>query len=429
MSPWRLALLGIARHRRAAATVVLCLALALAAGSALLGVVEGGVGFADDIRPQHDVVVGPKSEGMGLVIEALELREPNEDVIPYGMFHGMSERFQPAHIVSLHVFARYRDAFVVGTEDAWLQRPSDMESPRMIEGRWFADDREAVVGVAAARRLGLRSGDRLTVRASPSSRMVDAALTRKPELRPRDRFDPAPAPFEEPGERALWQRELTVTGVIDHGGGPMDDVVFVHRDVAGDYHLRGFGEDIARKVSRRGATTYVLVRLASSDQWPELRRYVHQGSTVQIAHIARELDRLRGLADQGRAAALSVAGVVLLLAVLSIGVLLNARFDTLLPRLGLLRALGYRRRSVAAWLVTEGLLLAGAAVVVALILHLVLVAGLDLPGRVGLPLGSAWPGPQGLLLWAAAPAAVLPAALIPLVRLARVDLRAALHAL
>lgn len=426
MTPRDLALLDLRRRPAATILAAASIALAAAAGSFLVTLLGHNASRIDRLPTEWHMVVGPKNNTLGLVLEGLDLFRPSEEVIPYWLV-GRLRRENPARLLSLHVFARHRGAYVIAVEDDYLQRPADMTQPHVVAGRWFERGGEAVLGYKAAAKLGLRIGDSFMVRNSPSERLARDAVMRLPQLAARDAYQVASTPFQEDLERPLYERQLTVVGIVSHGGGAFDKAIFVNQATGRAHYDLTFREGTARRVSQEGATTYLLIRFNRLDDfgyfWPLLQ---HTG-TVQAVGVAEEKENLRALEGRARLVATGVTGLVVLMALLGVAVLLNARFDGLRRHLGVLRALGYRQGEIAAWLMWEGILLGAAAVAAAVVVEAVLVLG-PLPQLLGLAEETpAWPTMGNLYVWGAILLAGALSVVVPLIRLYRSDTRRALQ--
>ena len=147
---------------------------------------------------------------------------------------------------------------------------------------------------------------------------------------------------------------------------------------------------------------------------------------IEVKPTVAKLQRLLG---QGQRMGLVITTMILTLGALAVAGMMLTRFDAMRGQLAVLRALGYGRREVALWLLLEGLLLGttatlcGAALDGASFPWLRHLARSWAPTEVGLelPLLSSAP------VWAAAIAATLVAACLPLLRLLRQDIHRTLR--
>lgn len=389
MNAWRFTTLQIARTWSTALSVVVAIGMVFGV-SLLIGALYGAASARATVpnTPFH-AIIGPKTDGMSLVLDALTLQQPPEDVIPYGMFGSVTEVVPDAYVASLHVVTRYAGSWVLATEDSWLARPAPLESPRLLSGQWVRGLDDVVVGSVAAARLGLDLGDAVALQGSPSVQMVEAAQLRAPERAPVRVFHPAEVAYAPVDGTPLWAMQGRVVGVVSHGDPVLDDALFVHRSLGEHKHAAAYAEGAARRVSRNGATSFLFVHLPNPAALADLEAMVHRNSTTMFANVQAETATLRSLAADGQRAAAVALAVLLGLLVLGLGLVVTARVQALAPRLALLRALGYS----ATWLFG----------VVALELSLLLAAGWMLGWvvavAISVPLGSAT-GALGLgLVW------------------------------
>lgn len=418
MNLLRLVVISLTRRYPTTLPAVFLTALAILASGLALDVMAANQSRVAELRSDYDAVVGPKENGLAMVLEALELWRPSEDSIPYAMVESIHERVEADHILPLHIVARHRGAYVIGVDPEYLNRPVGISAPRMVDGVWFNGPGDAVVGAQAAARLGLRVGDSLTVRTSPSKERAEIARARWPLEIDLSRYDAVDQAFDEPTGKALWERDFRVAGIVEHGGGALDGSIFIDREVSFTRHSAFAREGITRPVSARGASTYLLVKLKNPDQWTPLYNAVHIGSTIQVAHIETELARLRGFVATAQKALAGMALGLLLLISVGVAVFLSARFDMLRPNIGLMSALGYTRGYILRWLALEGGLIVLAGIVVAVIVQWLLVSVAALPTLLDESVRpAAWPTGFNVLIWAGALAMAPLTTLIPLLRL------------
>lgn len=353
MNAWRYASLQIARSLGTSAAVALALGMVFGV-SLLIGALYAAASERATVpATPFQAIIGPKTDGLSLVLDALTLQAPPEDVIPYGMLASVAEVVPDAYVTSLHVVTRHAGSWVLATEDVWLDRPAPLVSPQLVAGHWVRGLDDVVVGSVAAARLGLELGDSVALQGSPSVQMVEAARLRAPERPPVRQFDPVARAYDEVDGTPLWAIQASVVGVVSHDDPVLDDALYVHRSLGEHKHAAAYAEGAARRVSRNGATSFLFVHLPTPAALPELEAMVHRNSTTMFADVALESAALRELAADGRRAAAVATGVLGLLLVLGLGVVLAARIQMLAPRLALLRALGYAQRWVFAVLTLE----------------------------------------------------------------------------
>ncbi|TVQ96354.1 MAG: hypothetical protein EA398_16065 [Deltaproteobacteria bacterium] len=419
MSPLALAWIGIRRRALSASLAVLALAAVLAMTDALVRALQQEGDGASLAPPTHDVLIGPKSGGLGLLRSAARLDAPPVDVLPRALAHNIEELFDVRHATTLHVIGRVDRWLVAGTDDAWLHRPPDQRPPRIVEGRWLRGEEEAVVGVHAAAALGVGPGDTLSVRSAPTVEETRAAARRDPGAARDFRWVPVPEPFAPRPERALHAQRLSIVGIADHAGDPGDDLILIHHDTAYIHHHLREAAGVARETGNEGAFSLMWVTLDDPERLPALRELIDRRSVADIIDLHDAQAELAALASDAAAGARRLVHGGFALAALAVLLLLHLRYEALRPRLVVLRALGYGRRALWSTLALEAALLVLLALALSAPLRLLLEAAAPLVSTPG-----PWiPGPQ---LASVAALALLPGLLILALRLALLDVRDAL---
>jgi hypothetical protein len=379
---------------------IACLTATALSSSALVSVVSGTASAFDRIDTEFDVIMGPKSSGLSVLLGALGAREPSTDVLPYSLIRFMERKIEPRHIVPLHACGLHRGSTVFGTDDRYLNRPEGLASPTLVSGRWFEREGEAVVGVRAAEEKNLKVGDRIRVSGlvSPST-----------------------------AENLHWETELEVVGIVDCGGEPMDDAIFTSMDSSREYYSWTLQHGLTRPTKNDEAVTYWWVSI-EPDQMPLVKRWMHEMSVAQMVETREEIAFLRSLTGGGRLASWVLCGCVILLAVLGIAVLANARFESLGPELGLLRALGYPKSSVAAWIFFEIVIVTGTALCISIPTEALVVGWIDLPHALSLTESpTPWPTAWNLTVWLIVALASPAASAGPLYRLYRTNVQTSMQ--
>jgi hypothetical protein len=402
MTGLRLAVLSLIRRRTATAAAVVCIALATLSSGMLMSVVGGTAASYDRIHTGFDAVVGPKSSGLGVLLGGLGEQSPTIDLIPYSLVRFLERKLEPRYMVPLLACAKFHETPVFATDKRYLDRPEDLDPPKLLSGHWMEKDDEAVIGVEASEKLRLRIGDHFLVTGLITSPTSD---------------------------QTKWTKELTVAGTISHLGGTMDRAILTTLNTGWISYRWAYGRGLARPTQKDEAVTYIWIALKEG-QMPMLERFIHVNSVAQLVKTREEIDFLHSLTSGGRLASTFLCACVLFLATIGMGVLANARFESLRPELGLLRALGYPRTEVAAWMVLEVILIALAGLAISVPLEAIFVGWADLPHRLSLTdRPTPWPTLWNGTVWIGALAAALAASAAPLLRLYRSDVQTAMQGL
>jgi len=317
-------------------SVVAVVAVALAGGLFLTvrGLQREARLAAESGTAGYDAVLGARGSKLQLILCALFHLEPAPGLLPasdleYIRAHPAVERAIP--LVLGDNFLGFRligtvpeifQPFADGRGPAWKLQPARTGEPAP---RFFSEAApEAVAGSVAARRLGLRLGDKLP---------AYHGLTYNPDLKHDEEFE--------------------LTGILEPTGTPMDRVIFV--PMRGLQTLAGHDPSLANDLAA------ILVALKSPAAGFQLDLlYNRRGSRVTFAWPAAALmvdlfdrfawlERLLGL----------VAGLVAASGTLTVLAVLHAGMAARRGDLAILRALGARRRTLAGLLLLEGGVIAG----------------------------------------------------------------------
>jgi putative ABC transport system permease protein len=176
---------------------------------------------------------------------------------------------------------------------------------------------------------------------------------------------------------------------------------------------------------------YFLIDLIPQpNSFVQLQALVNDRTVGQVVHVSEAKDRLKQLTGTGRDLGLTIVGLVLLMAALSLASVLMTRFESLSLQLAVLRAIGYSKRQLSCWLLIEGLLLGVVACLIG--------AGVD---AVALPairemLSTSLPSAElvsssileSAPVWMAALVATVISVVVPIVRTYRQDVHTSLRA-
>jgi putative ABC transport system permease protein len=146
------------------AITTLVIALAVALPIVVLALGDGarrGIVQASD--PFGVLVVGAKGSAQQLVLNTLLLQGVPVGNINAALYDTLIDDARAALVVPLAMGDNVGGARILGTSDALLQLRREQDSPpafQVAQGRFFANDFEAVLGSRAAGALGLGIGDR-----------------------------------------------------------------------------------------------------------------------------------------------------------------------------------------------------------------------------------------------------------------------------
>jgi putative ABC transport system permease protein len=315
--------------------VIIALAVALPIGVLVLGdAARQSIIRASD--PFGMLVIGAKGSAQQLVLNTLLLQGLPVGNINARIYDTLLADARVSMIVPLAMGDSISGARLVGTSDALLEIRPDMASPasfRVIEGRFFAADFEAVLGSRAARGLGLRPGTQFLAQHG-----VERGLA---------------------GD--MHEQPYTVVGIFDESGTPYDSAVFVSINSIWRAHQRD-EDDPLTAFALGGAAldnqlTALLVRPVGFVEGNLLWQEFATGEVAQAAFPGQEIGGLFDLFRIGESVLTAVGYLVLVMSAL---VVFLSMFNAIRAReqsIAMLRTIGGGRMSIFRMVLIETLLL------------------------------------------------------------------------
>lgn len=397
------------------------LAIAVATLALLLQFAEqAGERFERDARG-IDLVVGAKGSPLQLVLSSVYHIDVPTGNIPLSALERLRGDPGVAAVVPLALGDNFQGFRIVGSDDQLLP----LYNARIGQGRSFAKPSEAVLGSEVARRTGAKLGQKFV-----GSHGLE---TGDDEGQGHEH-----APFETVGilapsgtvlDRLILTSIETVWDV--HGIGHDDHDDADHAEHA-EHHDHGVDHaehdadhhDSEALPGMEPEVTALLVRYRNASAAMRLPSQINRQSALQAAAPAAEAARLLGLFGSIIEGARLFGWLLAISAGLSLFVALWSATRAREGDLALLRVMGARPATVFGTILIEGLLIAaiGALGGIAVAHGLIAVATASFPtlDELGLSATRFLPGEGAILL--AALAIGLIAALIPAIRIFRVDL-------
>lgn len=327
-----------------------------------------------------NLVIGAKGSPSQLVLSALLQVDAPTGNIPAAQATRFATHPLVKTAIPLSMGDSVNGARIVGTVPGY----ADLFDARLKEGRWWQRPMEAVLGAAAASRLGLAVGDHFKGQHGLSGGEAHAT------------------PYE-------------VTGILAATGTTIDGLVLTdqqsvwkvheehdseqpapHEDVqpAGHDGAQPAGHDGAQAVGHDGASpahdhevTALLIRYRSPMGAVLLPRLVSETPDLQPAVPALEVARLVKLLGVSSTVLRSIGVVLLLLAAAGFIVALFTALGQRRRELALLRAMGASRRLVVTLVALEGIALGAVGGLIGIGLSRALLVSAALAGR-GTPLAA-----------------------------------------
>ena len=382
---------------------------------------QAGERFERDARG-IDLVVGAKGSPLQLVLSSVYHIDVPTGNIPLGELERLRDDPGVAQVVPLALGDNFQGFRIVGSDDRLLP----LYGARVAQGRSFARSAEAVLGAEVARRTGARLGQKFI-----GSHGLE---TGEEDGQGHDH-----APFETvgilaPSGTVLDRLILTsVESVWDVHGIEHED----HDEAGHDHDEKHVGHDHDAESAQHDEhhedaampgiepeITALLVRYRNASAAMRLPSQINRQSALQAAAPAAEAARLLGLFGSIIEGARLFGWLLALSAGLSLFVALWNATRAREGDLALLRVMGARPSTVFGTILIEGLLIAaiGALGGIAAAHGLIALASASFPtlDELGLSAMRFLPG-EGVILIAAL-AIGLVAALIPAIRIFRVDL-------
>jgi len=364
-----------------------------------------------------DAILGPKSPDLELVMASLFGIGFEQRIIPHGLLRYAREPMKKKGGVSSGTEEEYVDVVkqatpfiefaefdgykVVGTDETFLVRPDKaMNAPQMARGEWFQAPGQVVVGSVVARKKNLRLGSTLTT----------VSIWRHPQT-----------------GKPLWQKQVTVTGILAHTGIMYDRQLYISQEEAFDLHHRAISLNMLRETRNNMGMSYALLWL-HENQEERLQDFFDNYTVAKIRIVREQMKSIEALMVHVESLGTFINGIAMVLGLLCIMVLFNARFEAMNEDLAILRTLGYGKTRIASWLLWESILVWVIAMPLALALEWLLIKWIGtLPGASLFYLDLLWPTALHPHMWSLMFFGCPLATLIPLFRLYRHNLHDALE--
>ena len=408
------------RDRRLATSLnILLLALAVASLTILLLASSQLTERLQRNAQGIDLVVGAKGSPLQLILSSIYQMDQPTGNIPLASVEMLRRDPAVAQVVPLALGDNFRGYRIVGTEPSYAA----LYGAEMGEGRMFADHGEAVMGAQVAGKLGAGVGQKFV----GSHGLGDGEGAGEHHAHPFTTVGIL-KPTGTVIDRLILTSVETVWDVhgIAHDGHDHGAEAHSHAADAGHDH-----HDEAGLTEGRGPSpevTALLVRYRNAAGAIRIPSMINRQTDMQAAVPAVETTRLLSLLGVGIDGARLFGWLLAAVGGLSIFVTLLGAANAREGDLALLRVMGATRARVFGTVMVEGLATALIGGVIGLLIgHAALAAavrGFAALGELGLQPWQAHPGELGIL--GAVIAIGLLAALVPALRVFRIDLAATL---
>jgi putative ABC transport system permease protein len=391
---------------------VLAIGLSVACGGLLLRLYKLSESRFSTLGKSGDAIVGAKAGGIEILLGALNGEGDFPGFLPDKLFQSLraeqTVQFEDGHVASpssiqsiipFVYFAKWNDDRVIGTDESFLNRPRG-ESLVLSTGHWFSQVGEVVLGASAAQKYHVH---------------VDDTIKVHPWIG---------------GDPLAIDLEMKVTGILMKTDSQWDRSLFASVEQAHQVFAQ-YPQLLAnRSIWGSDILQYFLVYLKPGG-FESFEALINRRTVGQVIRIEKEKERLQDLSGAGRSIGIFVTSFVLLLGALAVCAMFVTRFEAMSLQLAVLRALGFRKRELAQWLLWEGSLLALMGIFLGAVIDLVFFPILrDLLGTALPPADLVSSSVlQSGVIWLAALAATLLAIFVPMIQMSRQDAHQALKGL
>ncbi len=348
-----------------------------------------------------DLVVGARTGSVQLMLYAVFHAGAASNGIGWDSYRAIATHPAVDWALPLALGDSHRGFPVLGTSADYFRlfRHGDREALKFAAGQPFTGMFEAVLGSEVARRLGYRSGDTITLKHGIG------------ELGP-----------------AHGDKPFRVAGILAPTGTPVDRTVHVSLEAISALHLDWVGgapvpglsipaEHVAKFDLQPKQITAALVGLKQRGDVFRMQRFVNQyrGEPLLAVLPGVALDELWQSIALLERTLLAVSALVVLVGLAGLAATLLAGLNERRRELAILRALGAGPGDMFLMLTAEGVLVTAAGALLGLAL-LTIASSLAAPwllDRLGVVLGTRWPGAAELALIGAVITTGLVAGLIP----------------
>lgn len=355
MNAFRLAYLDLSRRPVSSLIAVVSIALSIATAGVLLRLSNLAEKRFSTLAVGTEAIVGAKSGDLDILLGSLNSEvtpSMQTGYLPMKLFESLRAqapvqfedgvKTEPGFIktISPFVYAGFLSgAPVVGTDDSILK----LNSLKIEDGDFPSNIAELAVGDALARSQNYHLGQVLNV---DPLQAAPAGTGPEPDAKTLGKSLPFKIVCILSPTGSAWDRQAWMTL-------PSARVLLSHTRLRNSI----WGNDVL---------SYFLINLQPSQasqpsSFVQLEALVNDRTVGQVVKVSTAEARLKELTGTGRQLGLTIVFLVLMMAVLSLASVLITRFESLALQLAVLRAIGYSKRELSLWLLTEGLMLGAAA--------------------------------------------------------------------
>jgi ABC-type lipoprotein release transport system permease subunit len=286
---------------------------------------------------EGQALIAPKSGDIDSVLSALnlerEITSRTTGYIPFNLYQTLQGKQAYAQVDQVIPFLYYglinKKYHVLGTNQDFINRFNPDDSIKLIQGRWFNNNEEIVLGKNIANKLMLKLNDSISINFENSS------LT----------------------------KNFKIVGVTDARGLAWDDGAYTSI-MAGQNALSETG-NFSNSVWKSNVLTHILVYVSAANE-QSLKSLINDRTISQFIPINETIDKLEKLTMSGASITSLLVVLVASLGLCAIFGIIISRADNTLNSFAILHSLGYSKSDIFKIILCENLILCSFASFLAL---------------------------------------------------------------
>ncbi len=339
MSPLKLAYLSLTRKKLSSFIALAAIAISVATSGVLLRLYLLTSSRFSTIAQGGDAIIGAKSSGIEILLNALNLEGDYPGFLPQKLFESLQAQqrvkfedgatSQPNFIHSVIpflYFAKLGPYRVIGTDEHFFTRPRAEDNLKFSSGGLWVKPTTLIIGSALAKNRGLKVGDSEKI-------------------------------FLWAGSHTLANAQgltFEIAGILEPTQTAWDYAAYVPYQFAQSVFSQiNLGES---SIWQNQVLNYFLVYLDPHGR-AQLESLINKRTVGQIVWVSEEKAHLEKLTGTGQQIGFLITALVMLLGGLGVTAMMTTRFDAMNVQIAVVRAIGYTRAQISLWLFFEGLLL------------------------------------------------------------------------
>ena len=298
-----------------------------------------------------DLVIGAKGSPLQIILSSIFHIDFPTGNIDLKEAYAFTQNRYVKQSVPLSLGDSYQGYRIVGTNKGY----AELYGAELVEGEWFEDKHEAVVGFKAAKELGLEPGSKFQSQHG----------------------------MDEQGED--HDHHFTVSGIMNETGTVIDDLLLVslpsiwlvhgHEKRSGDntIQLEKWGFEVYEEEYETEQITSLLIQFRSPMGAVMLPNQINQRDNLQAASPAYETSRLFNILGVGIKVMNVIGLVIIVISAISVFISLLNSLKERRYEIAIMRTIGAGRKTVFSAILLEGFLITISGILSGLIFgHLII---------------------------------------------------------